>query len=213
MGWAVMILLALATGFVLGCFLRRDKGALQFLAAALLLALAGYSWQGRPGLAGSPTRPGSAVRQAPDSDFMLLREDLLGRFDRAWTWSNLADGYRRRGDTEGAARVLAQAIRNNPGNTELWIAYGDALVAHSGRMMSPAAQLAFRRAAQLAPDHPAPLFFHANALLETGNVEEAERIWRAMLPGLPARSPYPPLIAQRLQAIDRARAAGQIPPA
>ena len=49
MGWLPVILLVLAIAAALYPFARKDKGALQFLAAALLLALAGYSWQGRPG--------------------------------------------------------------------------------------------------------------------------------------------------------------------
>ena len=73
MGWLAIIGFALLTGLGLGFFLRRDKGALQFLAAALLLALAGYSWQGRPGFAGSPRA--AAARQVPETEFAMLRED------------------------------------------------------------------------------------------------------------------------------------------
>ena len=57
MGWLIMAGATLVVGGALGWFLRREKGALQFLSAALLLALAGYSWQGHPGYAGSPKAP------------------------------------------------------------------------------------------------------------------------------------------------------------
>jgi cytochrome c-type biogenesis protein CcmH/NrfG len=210
MGWFAIIGFALLTGLGLGFFLRKDKGALQFLAAALLLALAGYSWQGRPGFAGSPRA--AAARQVPETEFAMLREDLLGRFDRAWTWTNMSESFRRRGDTYQAAGVLATAVRRNPRDAKLWIAYGYALVVHGDGLMSPAAQLAFNRAAALAPGHPAPAFFYACALAQGGNYDEAERIWRELQPGLPAASPYRPLVAERLEAIGRARAAGQIPP-
>jgi cytochrome c-type biogenesis protein CcmH/NrfG len=210
MGWAIMIVATLLVGAGLGYFLRRDKGAVQFLAAVLLLALAGYSWQGHPGFAGAP-KP-AVVRQAlPDSDFANLRGDLLGRFDRAWTWMNLADGYQRRGDSEGAARVLRQALRGNPRNADLWVAYGYALVVHGGGQMSPASQLAFSRAAQIAPDHPGPRFFYGLALAQGGNYDEAERIWREVLAAVPADSQYRPVIEERLRAIAQARATGQIP--
>ena len=53
MGWVAMIVLALAVAAALFPFVRKDKGAFQFLLAALLIALAGYSWQG------SPSQPGS----------------------------------------------------------------------------------------------------------------------------------------------------------
>ena len=65
MGWLPVVLLVLAIAAALYPFARRDKGALQFLAAALLLALAGYSWQGRPGQAGSP-KSAEAPREVPD---------------------------------------------------------------------------------------------------------------------------------------------------
>jgi cytochrome c-type biogenesis protein CcmH/NrfG len=210
MGWAIMIAAALLVGAGLGWLVRHDKGALQFLAAALLLALAGYSWQGRPGFAGAPKRP-PVRQQQPDSDFATLRGDLLGRFDRAWTWMNIADGYQRRGDSEGAARVLQQAVRLNPRSADLWVAYGYALVVHGGGMMSPAAQLAFSRAARIAPAHPGPRFFYGLALAQGGNYDEAERVWREVLPTVPPGSQYRAAIEERLQAIAQARATGQIP--
>jgi cytochrome c-type biogenesis protein CcmH/NrfG len=209
MGWPIMIAAALATGAGLAWFARHDKGALQFLAAALLLALAGYSWQGHPGMAGAPKRPPER-RQLPDTDFANLREDLLGRFDRAWTWMNIADGYQRRGDSEGAARVLQQAVRRNPRSADLWVAYGYALVVHGGGAMSPASQLAFARAARLAPDHPGPRFFYGLALAQGGNYDEAERIWREVLAAVPPESQYRAAIEERLQAIAQARASGRI---
>jgi cytochrome c-type biogenesis protein CcmH len=210
MGWLVMALLALLAGAGLGWFVRHDKSALQFLAAALLIALAGYSWQGRPGMAGAPKRP-PARAQLADTDFATLRENLLGRFDRAWTWMNIADGYQRRGDAEGAARVLQRAVRINPRSADLWVAYGYALVVHGGGMMSPASQLAFARAAGLAPDHPGPRFFYGLALAQGGNYDEAERIWREVLAAVPPDSQYRAAIEERLQAIAQARASGQIP--
>ena len=209
-GWLIMIAAVLLAGAGLGVFLRRDKSAVQFLAAALLLALAGYSWQGRPGLPGAPKRP--PARQAlPDSDFATLREDLLGRFDRAWYWMNMADGYQRRGDSEGAARILQQAVRRNPQSADLWVAYGYALVVHGGGMMSPASQLAFARAARLAPGHPGPRFFYGLALAQGGDYDGAERVWREVLAAVPPESQYRAAIEERLQALAQARASGQIP--
>jgi cytochrome c-type biogenesis protein CcmH/NrfG len=210
MGWLIMAGATLIVGAGLGWFLRRDKGALQFLAAALLLALAGYSWQGHPGYAGSPKAPPGEQR-LPDSAFAVLREDLLGRFNSAWTWMNLADSFQRRGETEEAAEVLEVATRRNPRDANLWVAYGYALVIHGGNRMNPAAQLAFERAAQLAPNHPGPRFFYGLALAQGGQIDQAEQVWRDLLPSVPPGSQYRAAIEQRLQAIEEARAAGQIP--
>lgn len=210
MGWAIAILLALLAGAGLYVFVRRDSGALQLTAAALLLALAGYSWQGHPGFAGAPkAAPGR--QQLPDSEFAKTREDMLGRFDRAWALLNMAEGFQRRGDTEDAAKLLEGAVGRDPRNVELWIGYGNALVMHGGGMMSPAAQLAFQRAAALAPDHPAPRFFYGLALAQGGNYDEAERIWRELIATAPPDAQYRAIVEERLQALQQARAAGQIP--
>lgn len=209
MGWAFAVLLALLAGGGLYVVVRRDRAALQLTAAALLVALAGYSWQGHPGLAGAPkAAPGH--QQRPDSEFARTREDMLGRFDRAWTWLNMADGFQRRGDTESAAKLLEGAVGRHPADVELWIGYANALVAHGGGTLNPAAQLAFQRAASLAPDHPAPRFFFALALAQSGNYDAAERIWRELLASVPPDSQYRGAIEERLQQLQQARAAGQI---
>lgn len=210
MGWIAMIALAILTGAGVGMFVRRDRSALQFLGAALLLALAGYSWQGRPGLAGSPK---AAPERGPPADggFAEAREDMLGRFDRSWTWMNLAESLQRRGNTQGAAEVLQSALRQSPQDADLWVGLGNALVVHGGGMMSPAAQLAFQRAARIAPDHPGPRFFYGLALAQGGNYDEAERIWRALIAAAPPDAEYRRTIEERLEALARARAAGQIP--
>jgi len=206
MGWLVMIGLSLLAGAGLGWFLRHDKGALQFLAAALLLALAGYAWQGHPGFAGAPRRPPER-QQLPDSAFAQDREAVLGRFDRAWYWMNMAEGYQRRGDTEGGARLLAQSVRQNPRNADLWVGLGNALVLHGGGMMNPAAQLAFARAERLAPGHPGPRYFYGLALAQSGNFDEAERIWRALIAEAPPEAEYRRMVEERLAQLRQARAA------
>lgn len=209
-GWIVMALLTLATGGALYVFVRRDKGALQFTGAALLLALAGYSWQGHPGFEGAPKSRPEHV-QLPDSEFAKTREDMLGRFDQASAWLNMADSFQRRGDTQTAAELLQGAVRRTPDNPDLWVGFGNALVLHGGGMMSPAAQLAFQRAANLAPGHPAPRFFYGLALAQGGNYDEAERIWRQIVAEAPPDADYRRIVEERLRAIEQARASGEIP--
>jgi len=207
-GWIIILLLSLAIAAALFPFVRKDKGAFQFLLAALLLALAGYSWQGHPAQPGSPKaeQPPQAVG---DDDFATLHPDLLGRFDRAYSWMQLADGDRRRGNPVGGAEILQSAVRANPRSYALWTAYAYALVASNGDLMSPAALLAFERASRLAPDHPAPKFFFALALARAGDWDAAEQNWRELLQGLGTGFPlYRTAIEERLAAIRQARATG-----
>ena len=208
MGWVTMILLTLAVAAGLWPFARRDKGALQFLGAALLLALAGYSWQGRPGQAGSASAE-KAREPQPDDDFTILHPDLLGRFDRAYGWMMRADADRREGNAIGSAQTLEAAVRQHPRSYSLWIAYAYALVAAGGNQLSPAALLAFERAGQLAPNHPGPVFFYALALGRGQNWDQAELIWRDQLQQLgPSQPLYRAAIEDRLAAIQEARATG-----
>ena len=212
MGWAIILVLALATAAGLWRFFRGDTAALQFLAAALLLALAGYAWQGRPALEGAP-KPPPARESRPDSEFARTREEMLGRFDRAATWLTIAEGYQRRGDTQSGATVIRSALRAHPDDPDLWVGLGNALVIHNDGMMSPAAQLAFRRAAAIAPDHPGPRYFYGLALAQGGQLDEAERIWSELVAAAPPEAEYRAMIAERLEALRRQRAMAAPQPA
>lgn len=214
MGWVPVILLVAAIGAALYPFARRDKGALQFVAAVLLLGLAGYSLQGKPNQAGSP-KSAEAPRQVPDDDFAILHPDLLGRFDRAYSWLQLADADRRNGNPLGSAQILERAVHENPRSYALWTAYGYALVAANDNLLGPAAQLAFERAYRLAPNHPAPAFFYGLALARGGNWDAAQQVWTQTLQGLGSEYPaYRTVITERLAAIRQARQTGMaVPPA
>jgi cytochrome c-type biogenesis protein CcmH/NrfG len=207
-GWLILALLALAAFAAVWRFGRLDAAGLQLLAAALLLAMAGYAWQGRPGLAGSP-RAAPENEELPDSAFAQMRGDMLGRFDTADRWLTIAEGYQRRGDTRGAASLIRSALRAHPDNAILWIGYGNALVIHAGGLITPAANLAFERAARLAPDHPAPRFFFGLALAQSGRLDEAERTWRDLLAGAPADAPWRPQVEEQLRQLEQARAMGR----
>jgi len=210
MGWVMMIGLAVLTGAGLWFFLRRDMGAVQFAAAAILLALAGYAWQGRPDLAGAP-KPRPEHEEVPDSQFAQMRGDMLGRFDRAAQWLTMAEGFQRRGDTQTGVEIVEAGLRDSPNDPDLWVGLGNALVVHGGGMMNPAAQFAFQRAQQIAPQHPGPRFFYGLALAQGGDFDEAERIWRDLLAEAPAGAPYRAAIEERLQALQAARLSGEIP--
>jgi cytochrome c-type biogenesis protein CcmH len=205
MGWLILLVLALAAFLAVWRFAALDRAGLQLLAAALLLAFAGYAWQGSPGLAGSPKTP-PENEEVPDSAFAQMRQDMLGRFDTADRWLTIAEGFQRRGDTLGAAGLIRSALREHPDNAILWIGYGNALVIHSGGLITPAAQLAFERAAALAPDHPAPRFFFGLALAQSGRLDEAERIWRSLLESAPAEAPWRAQVEAQLRALEQARA-------
>jgi cytochrome c-type biogenesis protein CcmH/NrfG len=211
MGWIVILAMALVLFGALWRWGALERGPLQFLLSALLLAFAGYAWQGAPGLDGSPRTAIAAGGRVPDSAFAAVRRDLFGGFDRADQWLNIAESMQHRGETGAAAGVIRSGIRANPRNATLWTGYANALVLHGGGTINPAADLAFRRAAALAPRHPGPRLFHGVALATAGRFAEAERLWRETLALAPADASYRPGLEQQLAAIEAARKAGQIP--
>lgn len=54
MGWIIALAFAVLAWIALWRSRRVPRTALEIIAAALLLALAGYGWQGSPGMAGKP---------------------------------------------------------------------------------------------------------------------------------------------------------------
>ena len=81
MGWLILLVLALGAFAAIWRFAGLDRVGAQFLASALLLACAGYAWQGQPGLAGSPRR-GAERPPVPETAFVTLRRDMFGRSTR-----------------------------------------------------------------------------------------------------------------------------------
>jgi cytochrome c-type biogenesis protein CcmH/NrfG len=208
MGWLVLLVLALFAFAAVWRFAGLDRVGAQFLASALLLACAGYAWQGSPDLAGSPH--GAAERPpVPETAFVALRRDMFGSFDTADRWLTIAEGRLRRGDTREAAGVIRSAIRAHPQNSILWTGYADALVLHGNGALGPAAELAFRRAASLAPRHPGPRIFYGIALAQNGRLEEAELRWREALALSPGTAPWREGLERQIEAVAQARAQGR----
>jgi cytochrome c-type biogenesis protein CcmH/NrfG len=206
MGWLLMLIFAAAIFLALWRFAGLDRSGLQLLASALLIAFAGYAWQGKPGLDGKPVPP--PVRQElPDSAFAETREAMLGQVDTAARWLTIADSYHRAGDSQNAAGVIRAGIRAHPNNADLWVGLGNALVVHADGMMTPASELAFQRASKLAPDHPGPKFFYGLALAQGGKFDEAEQMWRSLLAASPPDAEWRGMVEQRLAMVAQARAA------
>lgn len=212
MGWVLMIALAALVLLALWKIAGFGRLGLQLGGAALLLAMAGYAWQGRPALAGKPVPPPARL-ELPQSAFAQTREAMLGAVDQASFWLRMADSYHQRGDTYSAAVILRSGIRAHPRDPDLWVGLGNALVVHADGMMTPAAELAFKRAAAIAPEHPGPKFFYGLALAQGGRFDEAERVWLALLARAPADAEWRPMVVERVQMIEQLRAMQRARPA
>ncbi len=59
MGWIIALLFSTLAWIALWRSGQVPRPALEIIAAALLLAMAGYGWQGSPGMAGKPVEAAS----------------------------------------------------------------------------------------------------------------------------------------------------------
>lgn len=204
-GWLIAIGLALATGLALWRFARLPRGSGGFIAAAMLVALAGYAWQGSPGQPGAPRQAPDEAMQ-PDTPFAKQRLSMLERFGTVGEWLDFADALDRMGERRAAVNALRNAISQNPKSADLWVGLGNALTVYANGVVTPAARLAFDRAAEIAPDHPGPPFFLGMALAQAGQYDEAARVWRELLARSPADAPYRADLTMRLAQLDALRA-------
>jgi cytochrome c-type biogenesis protein CcmH len=195
-GWlAAVVLIALALGAL---WLLGLRGAmLQLAGAAVLFGAAGYAVQGHPGVPGSPRQANSRAAPIP---LTPLRHAFYGQFTPSEHWLVISESFARRGSTQVAAGVLRSAVREHPRDPELWVGLGNALVDHAG-VMTPAAELAFTRAAELSPGHPAPLFFMGLALARSGDGAGAVALWRSILADAPANASWRPIVEDAIAAL------------
>jgi cytochrome c-type biogenesis protein CcmH len=203
-GWLILFALALMVAGLLWRFGRMQRATLELLGAALLFGVAGYAWQGRPGLPGKPTPPSEDARQ-PDSAFATERSKMMERFGGAAQILDAADAMHRQGWNRYAIALIKGALDKHPNNADLWVGLGNALVIHGGGMMSPAAQLAFDRAAKINPEHPGPPFFTGMAYAQSGQVDRAEEIWRGLLARAPAGAPWRADLEKRVAELEALR--------
>jgi len=196
-GWITLALLA-ALAFATLRLLGLKGPLLQLGAAALLFGCAGYALQGRPGLAGSPR---DAQMLEPPAPVTEIRHAFFGNFSGEESWLSISEGLARAGDTEDSVNVLQNAVRKYPADPQLWIGLGNALVDHAG-VLTPASEYAYQRAAELAPGHPAPLFFMGLALARSGDRDGALAAWRQVLASAPAKAEWRPMVEQAIAALE-----------
>ena len=73
-------------------------------------------------------------------------------------------------------------------------------------MLTPAAELAYRRSIELAPNHPGPKFFFGLALAQNGKLDAGERLWTEALAQAPPNVAWRPLVEAQLDLLRQAKA-------
>lgn len=185
MGWAGVIGLIVAVGFALWRWGGLPRSALEAVAAALLLGLAGYALQGRPELPGQPVAARQDASRLEEAE-VEIRDKMGQRFGNARAYLVAADGAMRAGIPAAAVGFIKRGLQDHPEDPDLWIGLGNALIVHNEGVISPAATFAFQKAATIAPAHPGPPFFMGLALAQNGRFDEARSVWSELLARAPA---------------------------
>jgi len=196
MGWAILLLLIALSVGALRLLGVRGPG-LTASAAALLIGAAGYAFQGRPDLPGAPAQGMEGRDIFP---LTQARHAFFGSFTPAESWLRMSEALARDGRSEDSVGILQNAVKRYPGDAQLWIGLGNALVDHA-RGLTPAAELAYKRAEEATPGHPAAPFFEGLALARSGDREGALKLWRRILATAPPDASWRPLVEQGVAAL------------
>lgn len=201
MSWLPILALAALAFLVAAYALRLPRGGYALFGAALLFGLTGYALQGSPGQGAAPKPPIAETAQTGELIIEARREffsdgDLPSRFVVT------ADGYTRSGKYADAAGFLRNALRENPGDLEAWLALGNVLVEHAGGQLTPAALYAYSRAERLEPSHPGGRYFYGLALLRAGQPGETYAVWSQLLEAAPEEAEWRPALEQRLARLE-----------
>lgn len=188
-GWMFLALLAVVIVIAIRQFAQLPRGGIELVLAAVLTGIAGYAWQGQPGMAGVPVQSAEKAVE-PDARAVVTRRMMTDQYGDAAKVANFADLLDSWGKTREAVIAVKTGLRKEPRNSDLWVALGNTLVAHGGNRLSPAAELAYARAAALAPNAPAPAYFRGLALAKSGRIEEAAQTWAMLLNGTPKDAPW-----------------------
>jgi cytochrome c-type biogenesis protein CcmH len=191
MGWVILMALFVAS-LALLCTLKVRGGLLTASAAAMFLGASGYALQGRPNLPCAPAAGEEGRDVLPLTD---ARHAFFGNFAITEPWMRMSEALARDGKSEDAIGILQNAVKRYPGDPQLWIALGNALVDHA-RALTPPAELAYQRAAADAPGHPAAPFFYGLALARSGDSQGAVQIWKRILAKAPKDATWRPLVEQ-----------------
>jgi cytochrome c-type biogenesis protein CcmH len=196
MGWLALLLLIAAS--LAGLRALGLKGApLTAAAAALCLGASGYALQGRPDVSAAPAAGGGEQLAIP---LTSARQAFFGQFTPAESWLKMSEALGRTGNRADAAGILENAVRRYPGDAQLWVGLGNALVDQAGGL-TPPAEYAFRRASEAAPGNPAGMFFYGVALARSGDPADAVALWKSILADAPPKASWRPLIESGIAAL------------
>lgn len=210
-GWIVMTGMGLASALAILAFVQGRRQLWQPIMATVILAMAGYAWQGRPELRSAPAQPIAAEQGAAEA-LLKMRSDMDQNYGVAKMWLVTADGFARDGSYAAASGYIQAGLREHPENADLWSALGLVLMLAADGELTPPAKLAFDKARQLAPNLPAPDYFEGLAALFDRKPDVTIGKWKQLLERATPNAKWRPAVESQLSGLESLLAgAPQVP--
>ncbi|MGC1468727.1 MAG: cytochrome c biogenesis factor [Sphingorhabdus sp.] len=200
-GWVVMIGMGLASALVILAFVKGRRQLWQPVLATVILAMAGYAWQGSPALPSAPAKPIAAERGAAEA-LIKMRSDMDQNYGVAKMWLVTADGFARDGSYAAASGYIQAGLRQHPENADLWSALGLVLMLASDGELTLPAKLAFDKARTLAPNLPAPDYFEGLAALFDRKPDQTIAKWNQVLGRASPKAKWRPAVESQLAGLE-----------
>ncbi len=200
MGWVILVGLSCAVFAALLLFGKLPRNTREPIAAALVLGMAGYAWQGQPGLAASPAKVQKEKGEAA-AGLIEMRVAMDARFSNAKPYLVPSDAFAREGNYRLGALFIQSGLRRYPDNAELWAGLGLQLMLASDGTLSAPAAYAFDRAHVLNPKLPTPGYFQGLAALFEGRPGDAVKSWQAVIANAPEGAEWKPKLEGQLRAL------------
>jgi cytochrome c-type biogenesis protein CcmH len=201
MGWVILIALSVSVFVTLIAFAKLPRKTWEPLAAALVLGMAGYAWQGQPGLASAPATEQKEKGESAAA-LIAMRAEMDANFSQAKPYLVTSDAFAREGNYRFAALYIQSGLRKYPKNAELWAGLGLQLMLASEGTMSAPAQFAFDRARELNPRLPTPGYFEGLSALFEGRMVDTLKSWRAVLANAPETAEWKPKLERQMKAVE-----------
>ncbi len=187
-----------------------SRGRNRLAAAALVvigvpaLVFPLYALLGQPQMRDEPLasrEPASHAASDIEAAVAGVEKHLIAEPDDGKGWAVLAPVYMRLERYDDAAHAYSEALRllgEDPGRRS---AYGEALVAAAGGIVTEAAREAFGKAVAAEPGQPQARFYLALAAEQDGRNADAIRAFKALAADAPPNAPWLGAVQSRLAAL------------
>ncbi len=181
------------------------------LAAAVVIAVGVpaiafplYSLLGRPQMVDEPLasrEPAANAAKDIDAAVAGVEAHLIAKPDDGKGWAVIAPVYMRLERYEDAAHAYSEALRLLGENPSRRAAYGEAMVAVAGGVVTDQARAAFAKALAEQPGQPQARFYLALAAEQDGKKAEAIQDYESLVADGPPDAPWVDAVKARLAAL------------